>query len=55
LTLALGVFGLGILVPLALRFLGDRTHTKSAVLAPVLVLVGGLLLRIVVVISVEGV
>jgi formate-dependent nitrite reductase membrane component NrfD len=43
LTLALGVVGLGMLVPLALRFRGDRAHAGSAVL-----------LRVVVVMSVEG-
>lgn len=55
LTLALGVVGLGLLVPLALHLRGDRARPASAILAPVLVLVGGLLLRIVVVLSVEGV
>lgn len=51
LALAVGVVGLGMLLPLALHLRATRT---AALLAPLLVLAGGLLLRVVVVMSVEG-
>jgi formate-dependent nitrite reductase membrane component NrfD len=54
-VLLVGVVAAGILVPLALHWRGQQAHGGSPVLAPTLVLIGGFLLRVVVVLSSEGV
>jgi protein NrfD len=53
--LILGVVGLGILVPLALYFRVLRFGGASSAVAAALVLIGGFLLRIVIILSSEGV
>jgi formate-dependent nitrite reductase membrane component NrfD len=53
--LVVGVVLAGILAPLALHWRERGAHARSPVLASVLVLVGGFLLRVVVVLSSEGV
>jgi protein NrfD len=55
LLLLVGVFLIGILLPLALHWRGRALGTLSAPLASVLVLVGGFVLRIVIVLSSEAV
>jgi len=52
--LALGVVGVGILAPLVLYARTREAAAGHGALAPVLVLVGGLLLRVVVIFSAEG-
>jgi protein NrfD len=52
--LLLGVVGLGILIPLVLHWRARSSHARSPAFAAVLVLIGGFLLRVVVVLSSEG-
>ena len=53
--LLVGVVVLGILIPLALHWRARSSHARSPAFAAVLVLIGGFLLRVVVVLSSEGV
>jgi protein NrfD len=54
LLLGLGVVGLGLLLPLALHLRAAPAGRAAALVAPILVLAGGFLLRYVAVLSVEG-
>ena len=54
-VLLVGVVAAGIVVPLALHWRGQGAHAGHPVLAAVLVLIGGFLLRVVVVLSAQGV
>jgi protein NrfD len=53
--LLIGVVAVGILVPLALHWRARASHARSPVLAALLVLIGGFVLRVVVVLSSEAV
>lgn len=55
LILAVGVVGVGILLPLLLRRRPEMLGTRTALVSAVLVLVGGFLLRAVIVLSSEGI